>query len=128
MAKQRTRLEAELEDVGFSIRTIRALIYNLGLERLEDLKSAEWGSVKERTGLATVLSRLPNMGPKGVAEVQAFREHGDARRATKIAPTSVGARLHPSELAALDAWATTRGLTRSEAVHEILISALQRTE
>jgi len=65
------------------------------------------------------------MGPKGVAEVQAFREHGDARRAVAIAPTSVSARLSPAEVAKLDIWAAERGLSRTEAVRSIVLSTLR---
>lgn len=126
MARRRYGLEGELAEAGFSSRTINALKYGLQLESIDQLKSAEWGSVKERTGLAGALSVLPNMGRKGFAEVQAFREHGDARRAATIAPTSVSARLDPPEIAKLDAWAAERGISRTEAVRRIVLSTLLR--
>ncbi len=125
MAKRRYGLEAELAEVGFSSRTINALIYSLRLESIDQLRSAEWGSEKDRTGLAWILSTLPNMGAKGSAEVRAFRDHGDARRAVTMAPSSVSARLQPQEVAKLDAWAAERGLSRTEAVRSIVPSTLQ---
>lgn len=125
MAKLRYGLEQELAEAGFSSRTINALVYGLQLESLNQLRSGEWGSAKDRTGLASELSRLPNMGPKGIAEVQAFRECGDARRAVTVAPTSVSARLNPSEITKLDTWASERGLSRTEAVRSIVLSTLR---
>lgn len=125
MARRRYGLEAELEDAGFSSRTINALKYGLQLASIEQLQSAEWGSQKHRNGLAWELSVLPNLGPKGFAEVQAFRDLGDARRAATVVPTSVSARLQPQEVAKLDAWASERGVSRTEAVRRILLSTLQ---
>lgn len=117
-------LGAQLHEAGFTARTIHALIYSLRLESLEELRTAEWGSVRDGTGLATVLSRLPNMGPKGFAEVQAFREHGDPRKANEIAATSVSAKFSPDELRALDEWAKKRGVTRTGAVRAIVRAAI----
>ena len=127
MARERQGLEGELASAGFSTRTINALIYGLQLQSVDKLRSAEWGSIKAGTRLVTAPSRTTNMGPKGVAEVQAFREQGDARRAAPAGPSSVSARLQPNELARLDAWAIEHGMNRAEAVRTMVLSALQLT-
>jgi Ribbon-helix-helix protein, copG family len=125
MARHRQGLEGELASAGFSTRTINALIYGLQLQSVDELRSAEWAPVGDKNGLATTLGRIPNMGAKGLAEVQAFREQGDARQAIPSGPSSVSARLRPNELASLDAWAAAHGMSRAEAIRTMLLSALQ---
>lgn len=125
MARRHSGVAAELHEVGFSTRAINALVYGFGLEALDQLRTAHWGSVESREGLSWELSRIPNLGPRGVAQVQSFREHGSASRASELSPTSVSARLSPEEYAQLRRWAQDRGLSKSEAVRSILLSALQ---
>ncbi|MCC7266306.1 MAG: hypothetical protein IT546_03080 [Caulobacteraceae bacterium] len=125
MERRQTDLREQLQEAGFSTRTVNALIYHYELQDLRQLTAVDWGSVEDRTGLVAVLRRLANLGQKGIAEVRAFREFGDARLAWRIAPTSVSARLEPSELAALDVWADARGFTRTQAVRAILTEALR---
>jgi hypothetical protein len=120
MGKPRQDFAAELADVGFSNRTINAVIYDLQLESMDELRQLEWGSVKERTGLVTALNRLPHIGMKSIAEVQAFRELGNASLAASLAPTEVRVFLQPGEIKALERWASERGLTRTEAVRALI--------
>lgn len=125
MASQPIDLRERLQDAGFSTRTINALINSYELQHLGQLTAAEWDSAEDSSGLMAALRRLPNLGQKGIAEVQAFREFGDARMASRIAPTNVSIRLEPNELASLDVWARGRGFTRAEAVHAILAAVLK---
>lgn len=124
MARQRRGVEAQLEEAGFSPRSIYALRYGLNLETIDQLKTAEWGSEKRAGGLAFELRTLPGLGERGFAEVVAFRAHGDARRAADVAPSTVSIKLAPLDVAKLDRWASTQGVSRTSAARVMLLDAL----
>jgi hypothetical protein len=118
--------EKELWAVGFSRRTARALIYSLNIQSLEVLGSMEWGSRKGRRGLCWELSMLPGIGPKGEAEVIAFREYGDARRLTKPGPVKVLVPLGADLADSLDAWIANqpKPVSRPEAIRAMVEAAM----
>jgi hypothetical protein len=125
MARKHFGIAAELHEVGFSTRAINALVYGFGLERLHQLRTAPWGSVEARKGLSWDLLRVPNLGPRGLAQVQSFREHGSASLASELSSTIVSVRLSPAECARLQAWAEERGVSRPEAARLIVLRGLE---
>lgn len=119
-------LGVELHAAGFSTRTVNALVYSLGLSSLEQLRTAEWGSVEDRTGLAWALQTLPNMGRKGLAEVVAFRAGLDPKAARPAGKRYYSVPLDDAEFAALDAWiaAQPKPVGRPEAIRAMVVASL----
>ena len=104
MRRHRNGLADELKAAGFSTRTCNALIYGVGLRSLDEVRTAEGGSKKSRTGLAWELSILANFGQKGLFEVEAFRAGRDPRTARSQDRQTVAVSLAGVELDILDAW------------------------
>lgn len=118
-------LERSFLNAGFSKRTAVALA-TLRVSGPEELRTLPWGDYRERTGLVWELARLPNMGRKGLSEVIAFREHGDPRQANEVGGTSVTVRLAPDAAKRLDEWARRAGVSRSQAMRQLMMDGLQR--
>lgn len=96
-------LEAELLAAGFSARSARALSRGTGLTSLNELRDRDWGDPKQMGALSYELSIAPGLGSTGLAEVLAFRLHGDPSPGlTEAQP--ILAKLRPREVGALDAW------------------------
>ncbi len=118
-----------LREAGFSGRTAQALAYCGLIQTPEDLKTMRWGEPSDRTTLRGMLGVVPGLGPKGIAEIEAFRATGAPRDAELNAPTSVSTKLHPAELAALDRWIERQDtrVSRSQAVRLIVLSELRQS-
>ena len=124
----RTRdLTDDLKAAGFSTRTVHGLIYGAGIASIEHLRSAPWGSLAERQGLVWELHCSPNMGAKGLAEVEAFRRGEDPRKAKPPGPERVSVPFEPDQIAALDAWIAKqpKPVSRHEAIRAFVAAGLQ---
>ena len=122
-------LSQALKGAGFSSRTAHALAYGSVATSLADLKSRPWGSREEQDGLMWDLRCLPNLGPKGMAEVVAFRAGLDPRSAKAPGAERVSVPFKPEELASLDAWIAKQPskTNRPEAIRILTAAALQKT-
>ncbi len=119
-------MEDELRAAGFSRRTANALVYSSRVESLEALMSGPWGDRNDTTSLCWELSVTPGLGPKGVAEVLAFREGRDPRTAVAPGPIKAILLLGPEEVAALDAWIAKQPepVSRPEAIRAFVAAGL----
>lgn len=116
----------ELRAAGFSTRATNALVYSSGIGSLEELRSRPWGDRQDTTSLQWALSVRGSLGPREIAEVVAFREGRDPRKAVAPIPMNVVVPLQPDDLAALDAWIAEQAkpLSRSQAVGVLMTQGL----
>ena len=117
-SNRKFRFKHDLQQAGFSTRTINALVYGSRVKDIEELQSAPWGDRNLPDTLCWELSVAPSMGPKGIAEVEAFRRGEDPRSAKRSGPANVTVRLTEDQLAKLDAYrdAQSDKPTRAEAL------------
>jgi len=116
----------DLLGTGFSTRTANALTYGSPIETLAELKTREWGDRRTPGTLAWELSTTPNLGPKSLAEIEAFRTRGDPTAAKLQGPTHVRVPLSADQLAALDAFIAKqpKKVSRSEAIRTFVSAGL----
>jgi hypothetical protein len=113
---------------GFSTRTANALIYSARINHPDELKTGDWGNGRpDDEGLSRRLTVTPNLGAKGLAEVEAFRAGRDPRTAVAPGPTKFTVPLDDGQLAALDAWiaAQPKPVSRPEAIRAMVAVALK---
>lgn len=120
------RLKFELEAAGFSSRTANALAYSGTIESVAQLRVADWGDPAEGNGLGWTLLRVPGVGPRGLAEVNAFRAGASPREAEKYVVPRLSVAIDSQTLAALDLWRHTQAdkPSRSEAARRVLSGTL----
>jgi hypothetical protein len=92
------QLTKHLQALGFSTRTANGLVYGAEIKSVEELKTREWNELSQD------LSRAPSLGPKGIAEVEAFRRGEDPKSGRAPGPIKITVPLSDDELAALDAY------------------------
>jgi hypothetical protein len=118
------RLRSELQQVGFSTRAINALVYGTNVSSIEDLRSRRWGSPTDQYSLCFELSRVPNLGQKGLAEVLAFREGNAPRSAHAPVTVSVSVPMDAEMIGALDGFiAKQPGKIKRPAAIRALVAA-----
>jgi len=111
---------------GFSSHTINALIRHSRVGSLEQLKNAPWGDRRVPGTLAWQLATTPNLGRKGIAEVEAFRAGLDPGTARAPGLTYTSVPLSPVELNALDAFLAKqpKKVSRPEAIRAFVATGL----
>ncbi len=92
------RLRDQLQALGFSTRTANGLVYGAEIKSLEELKARPWSELSEH------LSRAPGLGPKGIAEVDAFRRGEVPESGRPSGPSKITVPLSDDQLAELDAY------------------------
>jgi hypothetical protein len=118
------RLRSQLQQVGFSTRAINALVYGTNVSSIEDLRSRQWGSPSDQHSLCFELSRVPNLGQKGLAEVLAFREGNHPRSAYTPVTVSVSVPMDAELIGALDGFiAKQPGKIKRPAAIRALVAA-----
>jgi hypothetical protein len=118
----------ELRAAGFSSQTAAALAFGARIGP-DELRHAPWGSPEQRQGLAWELLGVRKLGPKGLAEVIAFREGRDPRTAAASGVCRTVVPLTPEMLQALDAWIAKqpKPCSRSEAIRAFVAGGLHLT-
>jgi hypothetical protein len=127
---ERPDFYSELVAAGFSTRTRNALTSNFSpVTSLEELRTRPWGHRNAPHTLSRQLWRTPNLGRKGMAEVEVFREGGDPRTARPRGMTYMNVPLDPAQLTALDAWIASqpKPLSRPQALRRLAVRGLPST-
>jgi hypothetical protein len=119
------RLLRRLHSAGFSRRAATTLAVSDAFASLRELKTERWLDDGDRPGLRSRLRHVPGCGPAIIAEVEAFREHGDARKVS-AQPTKVTVELTAEVADALDAWIASQPIrvSRAEAVRVLMSESL----
>jgi hypothetical protein len=97
-------LAGQLKAAGFSSRTANALVHGAKIPSLEHVRKAHWGDGSPGSGLRWELSCCPNMGPKGLAEVEAYRRGEHPGPARPPGPVRLSVSIEEHLLPGLDAW------------------------
>jgi hypothetical protein len=119
------RLLRELHSAGFSRRAASVLALSDQFAKLGDLRFQHWFDDADGPGLRTRLLRTPGCGPAVIAELEAYREHGDPRKQGPH-PIKVTVELDAQAAQALDAWISglQTPMSRAEALRTILAEGL----
>jgi hypothetical protein len=118
MRRKIIAISAELRKSGLSQSTLNLLWRQHGVNTLDDLKSKNWGSIKEKRGLSWDLFRTPMIGPRVYSEVEALLE---GRSLDHLESTfHIGAKIPPYLRDKIDAYAKRNDISRSLAIRLLL--------
>jgi hypothetical protein len=94
---------------------------------VEELRTRRWGNgAPGDDGLLRQLSTVPGLGPKGIAQVEAWRNGRHPSSAVAPGPVRVSVPLEPDTVTALDAWIAQQPtpVTRAEAIRAMVTASL----
>jgi hypothetical protein len=119
---------AAFKSAGFSARAAYALAYSDLNLTPEQLRSLPWGNPRRSGSLAWRISLLPRLGPKGLAEIEAFRAGRDPASARPPGEFKAVVPLPSELLDRLDAWIAQQpdGPSRPEAIRRMIAAATRR--
>lgn len=119
------RLLRRLHSAGFSRRAADVLAFSDQFTNIKELRDGPWQDDGDRPGLRTRLMKTPGCGPAVMAEVEAYRQHGDPRKHGPQ-PVRVAVELDVETTSAVDRWIAARPVpvSRAEAMRLIIAEAL----
>jgi hypothetical protein len=120
--------EDHLARSGLPKRIINALIYEAGVQSLEDLRARRWGSIADEGSLCWELNRTPKLGPRGIAQIKAVRAEQSPTTVEPRQPTAVTTTFSAATLHKLDLWIADQetAISRSDAIQALVVAGLKQ--